>query len=53
LQFLVLARQLPQLIFQPLDPHFSVGIVGLCESLRRQRQHRGDGRSAGEPEKSG
>ena len=30
-----------------------LGIVGLCESLRRQRQHRGDGRSAGEPEKSG
>ena len=29
LQLLVLAGQLPQLVFQPLDPHFSVGIVGL------------------------
>ena len=53
LQLLVLTGQLPQLAFQPLDPHFLVGIVGLRESLGRQRQHRGDGRSAGCIEKSG
>jgi hypothetical protein len=29
LQFLVLAGQLPQLVFKPLDPHLEVGIVGL------------------------
>ena len=47
LQFLVLAGQLPQLVFQPLDPHFRIGIVGLRESLGRQSQHRGNRRSAG------
>jgi hypothetical protein len=29
LQFLILAGQLPQLVFKPLDPHFEIGIVGL------------------------
>ena len=29
LQLLVLAGQLPQLVFKPLDPHLEVGIVGL------------------------
>ena len=29
LQFLVLAGQLPQLVFEPLDPHLEIGIVGL------------------------
>ena len=32
LQFLVLAGQLPQLVFQPLDPHLEVGIVGLRDA---------------------
>ena len=34
LEFLVLAGQLPKLVFQPLDPHFQVGVVGLRRSLR-------------------
>jgi len=35
LQLLVLAGQLPELVFQPLDPHFQVGVVGLPLDLRR------------------
>jgi len=27
--------QLPELVFQPLDPHFQVGVVGLPLDLRR------------------
>jgi hypothetical protein len=34
LQFLVLAGQLPKLVFQPLDPHFQVGVIGLRLDLR-------------------
>ena len=34
LQFLVLAGQLPELVFQPLDPHFQIGVVGLRLALR-------------------
>ena len=34
LQFLVLAGQLPELVFQPLDSHFQVGVVGLRRGLR-------------------
>ena len=29
LQFLVLAGELPQLVLEPLDPHFRVAIIGL------------------------
>ena len=29
LQLLVLAGQLPQLVFEPLDPHLEIGIIGL------------------------
>jgi hypothetical protein len=35
LQFLVLAGQLPELVFQPLDPHLQVGIIGLGLDLLR------------------
>jgi hypothetical protein len=34
LQLLVLAGQLPELVFQPLDPHFQVGVIGLHLALR-------------------
>ena len=34
LQFLVLAGQLPELAFQPLDPHFQIGVIGLRLALR-------------------
>ena len=34
LQLLVLAGQLPELVFQPLDPHFQIGVVGLHLALR-------------------
>jgi len=41
LQLLVLAGQLPQLIFKPLDPHIRIGVVGLRlhrrGALRRRR----------------
>ncbi len=47
LQFLVLARQLPQLIFQPLDTHFRIGVIGLRKHLGTQREQRGDGRGTG------
>ena len=53
LQFLVLAGELPQLILELLDAHFRVGIVGLRQHLRRQRQHRGDRHGAGSSMKSG
>ena len=33
LQFLVLAGQLPELLLEPLDPHFCVGVVGLRLAL--------------------
>ncbi len=29
LQFLVLAGQLPELLLEPLDPHFRVAVIGL------------------------
>ena len=53
LQFLVLAGELSQLVFKPLDAHFGVGIIGLRRCLRRQRQHRGNRRGAGKLKKSG
>jgi hypothetical protein len=53
LQLLVLAGQLAQLILEPLDPHFGVGIFGLRESLRRQSQHRGNCRGTGHIKKPG
>ncbi len=34
LQFLVLAGQLPELVFQPLDPHFQIGVIRLRRDLR-------------------
>ena len=34
LQFLVLAGQLPELVFQPLDPHLQIGIIGLRKGRR-------------------
>ena len=34
LQLLVLAGQLPELVFQPLDPHLHIGVVGLRLALR-------------------
>ncbi|KRR09658.1 hypothetical protein CP49_35945 [Bradyrhizobium valentinum] len=34
LQFLVLAGQLPELVFQPLDPHLQIGVIGLRLDLR-------------------
>ena len=34
LQLLVLTGQLPELVFQPLDPHFQVGVIGLRRDLR-------------------
>ena len=34
LQFLVLAGQLAELVFQPLDPHLQIGVVGLRLALR-------------------
>ena len=34
LQFLVLAGQLPELVFQPLNPHFQVGVIRLRLDLR-------------------
>jgi len=34
LEFLVLAGQLPELVFQPLDPHFQIGVVRLHLALR-------------------
>ena len=51
LQLLVLAGQLPKLVFQPLDPHFQVGVVRLHLALRgalrrtlpRERDLRGRG----------
>src|SRR5207248_6409794 len=52
LQFLVLAGQLPQLVFQPLDAHFRIRILRLREGLRAERQHRGDGHGGGHFEKS-
>ncbi len=43
LQFLVLAGQLPELVFQPLDPHFQIGVVrlrlALRGALRSERSH--------------
>ena len=36
LQFLVLAGELPQLIFQLLDPHFRIAIVGLRQSRAKR-----------------
>jgi hypothetical protein len=51
LQFLVLAGQLPELVFQPLDPHFQIGVLGLhlallgalLRTLPRERNLRGRG----------
>jgi hypothetical protein len=37
LQFFVLARKLPQLVFQLLDPHFRVDIVGLRKRCGTKR----------------
>ncbi len=45
LQLLILAGELPQLILELLNPHFGVDILGLCESMRTKRQHRGHGRA--------
>jgi len=43
LQLLILAGELPQLILELLNPHFRINILGLRESVRTQRQHRGHG----------
>jgi hypothetical protein len=40
-QFLVLPGELPQLVFELLNPHLRVDIIGLRQSLRAQDQHRG------------
>ncbi len=40
LQFLVLPGELPQLVFELLNPDFRVDIVGLRKRLRAQHQHR-------------
>ena len=53
LQLLVLAGELPQLVLELLDAHFRVGSSDCAERLRRQRQHRGDRRGAGNSMKSG
>jgi hypothetical protein len=54
LQFLVLAGELAQPILKLLDSHFQVRIVGLLgEGRRSKRQHRGQGRGAGNSMKSG
>ncbi len=53
LQLFILAGELPQLILKLLNPHFRVGIVGLRESLRTKRQHRGHRRGAHNSMKSG
>jgi hypothetical protein len=46
LQFLVLPGQLPDLIFQLLDPDLRIEIVGLRQRLRAQTEHRGQGGGA-------
>ena len=53
LQLFILAGELPQLILKLLNPHFRVGIVGLRESLRTKRQHRGHCRGTRNSMKSG
>ena len=52
LQLLVLAGELPQLVLKLLNSHFRIAIIGLrqCrrkESLRPQRQYRGECGGAG------
>ncbi len=43
-QFLILTGEPPQLIFQLLDPHFRIAVIGLRHSMRcgsEHRRHRG------------
>jgi hypothetical protein len=47
LQLLVLAGQLPQLVFQLLDAHFRISIIGLGKTGGRQREQRGERRGDG------
>jgi len=47
LQLLVLAGQLPQLVFEPLDPHFGIGIVGLSKYWSGNGEQRRDRRGGG------
>ena len=51
LQFLVLAGDLPELVLQPLDAQFEVGILG--KSLRGKSEHRSSGRGERKRVKSG
>jgi hypothetical protein len=58
LQLFVLAGELPQLIFKPLNADLGVDIVGLrqgqrAQGLRAQTEHRGQRRSARNFMKSG
>jgi hypothetical protein len=52
LQLLILASELAQLIFELLDPHFRVGVIGLRRSLRGQREQRRECHGAGKSMKS-
>jgi hypothetical protein len=51
LQFLVLAGELTELAFQPLDPQFK--IIGLGKGLRRDGERRGEHHGPGNHMKSG
>jgi hypothetical protein len=42
LQFLVLARELPQLVLQPLDAHLAVGVIRLRKHLGGKDEERGN-----------
>ena len=53
LQLFILAGELPQLIFKPLDLHFRIDVVGLRRSRHGQRHHRRNCRGAYEKMNSG
>jgi hypothetical protein len=53
LQLLVLAGELPQLVFQPLNAHFRIRVIRLRQRLRGQGKARGERSDASQLMKSG